>query len=197
MIESLVQAFRAPDIRRKILFTLGILLIFRALTNVPVPNVNQAQLSSLFESNQLLGLLDLFSGGGLATASIIGMGVNPYINASIIMQLMQGVIPSLGELAREGEYGRNRLNQYTRLLTIPMAFAQGYGFSVLLSANGVIPANPLFSFETLSLLLSFTAGTILLMWLGELISERGLATGSASSSSPASSVACRTARRRS
>ncbi len=177
MIESLVQAFRAPDIRRKILFTLGILLIFRALTNVPVPNVNQAQLANLFNTNQLLGLLDLFSGGGLATASIIGMGVNPYINASIIMQLMQGVIPSLGELAREGEYGRNRLNQYTRLLTIPMAFAQGYGFSVLLSANGVIPANPLFSFQTLSLLLSFTAGTILLMWLGELISERGLGNG--------------------
>ena len=177
MIESLVQAFRAPDIRFKILFTLGILLVFRALTNVPVPNVDQAQLSNLFETNQLLGLLDLFSGGGLATASIIGMGVNPYINASIIMQLMQGVIPSLGELAREGEYGRNRINQYTRMLTIPMAFAQGYGFSVLLSANGVIPANPLFSFETLSLLLSFTAGTILLMWLGELISERGLGNG--------------------
>jgi preprotein translocase subunit SecY len=177
VIESLVQAFRAPDIRFKILFTLGILLVFRALTNVPVPNVDQAQLSNLFETNQLLGLLDLFSGGGLATASIIGMGVNPYINASIIMQLMQGVIPSLGELAREGEYGRNRINQYTRMLTIPMAFAQGYGFSVLLSANGVIPANPLFSFETLSLLLSFTAGTILLMWLGELISERGLGNG--------------------
>ena len=177
MIESLVQAFRAPDIRRKILFTLGILLVFRALTNVPVPNVDQTALSNLFETNQLLGLLDLFSGGGLATASIIGMGVNPYINASIIMQLMQGVIPSLGELAREGEYGRNRINQYTRLLTIPMAFAQGYGFSVLLSANGVIDAHPLFSFETLSLLLSFTAGTILLMWLGELISERGLGNG--------------------
>jgi preprotein translocase subunit SecY len=177
VIESLVTAFRAPDIRRKILFTLGILLIFRVLTNVPVPNVNQAQLSSLFESNQLLGLLDLFSGGGLATASIIGMGVNPYINASIIMQLMQGVIPSLGELAREGEYGRNRLNQYTRLLTVPMAFAQGYGFSVLLQANGVIPQSGFFSFETISLLISFTAGTVLLMWLGELISERGLGNG--------------------
>jgi preprotein translocase subunit SecY len=177
VIESLVAAFRAPDIRRKILFTLGILLVFRALTNVPVPNVNQAQLANLFNTNQLLGLLDLFSGGGLATASIIGMGVNPYINASIIMQLMQGVIPSLQELAREGEYGRNRINQYTRLLTVPMAFAQGYGFSVLLSANGVIPASPLFSLETLTLLVSFTAGTILLMWLGELISERGLGNG--------------------
>ena len=177
MIDSLVTAFRAPDIRRKILFTLGILFIFRVLTTVPVAGVDQARLSQLFESNQLLGLLDLFSGGGLATASIIGMGVNPYINASIIMQLMQGVIPSLGELAREGEYGRNRLNQYTRLLTVPMAFAQGYGFSVLLAANGVIPQNPFFSFETLSLLLSWTAGTILLMWLGELISERGLGNG--------------------
>jgi preprotein translocase subunit SecY len=139
--------------------------------------VDQARLSQLFESNQLLGLLDLFSGGGLATASIIGMGVNPYINASIIMQLMQGVIPSLGELAREGEYGRNRINQYTRLLTVPLAFAQGYGFSVLLEANGVIPQSDLFSFEKLALLISFTAGTILLLWLGELISERGLGNG--------------------
>jgi preprotein translocase subunit SecY len=177
VIDSLVTAFRAPDIRRKILFTLGILLIFRVLTNVPVPGVDQTRLTELFNSNQLLGLLDLFSGGGLATASIIGMGVNPYINASIIMQLMQGVIPSLGELAREGEYGRNRLNQYTRMLAVPMAFAQGYGFSVLLSSNGVIRPHPFFSFETFSLLLSFTAGTILLMWLGELISERGLGNG--------------------
>jgi preprotein translocase subunit SecY len=139
VIESAITAFRAPDIRRKILFTLGILFIFRILTNVPVPNVDETRLADLFNSNQLLGLLDLFSGGGLATASIVGMGVNPYINASIIMQLMQGVIPSLGELAREGEYGRNRINQYTRLLTVPMAFAQGYGFSVLLQSNGVIP----------------------------------------------------------
>jgi preprotein translocase subunit SecY len=177
LIDSVVTAFRAPDIRRKILFTLAILLIFRVLTTVPVPNVDQARLTDLFNSNQLLSLLDLFSGGGLATASIIGMGVNPYINASIIMQLMQGVIPSLGELAREGEYGRNKINQYTRLMTIPLAFAQGYGFSVLLAANGVIPQADLFSFETLSLLMSFTAGTILLMWLGELISERGLGNG--------------------
>ena len=177
MLENLLAAFRAPDVRRKILFTLFILLIFRILTNVPVPNVNQARLAELFQTNQLLGLLDLFSGGGLATASIIGMGVNPYINASIIMQLMQGVIPALQELAREGEYGRNKINQYTRMLTVPLAFAQGYGFSVLLSSAGVIPAAPFFSIQTLSLLLSFAAGTILLMWLGELITERGLGNG--------------------
>ncbi len=139
MIETAVAAFRAPDIRRKILFTLGILLVFRALTNVPVPNVNTAALTDLFTNNPLLGILNIFSGGGLAAASIIGLGVNPYINASIIMQLMRGVIPALEELSREGEYGRNKLNQYTRLLTVPLALAQGYGISVLLSANGVIP----------------------------------------------------------
>ena len=177
MLQNVVAAFRAPDIRRKILFTLFILLIFRILTNVPVPNVNREELARLFQTNQLLGLLDLFSGGGLATASIIGMGVNPYINASIIMQLMQGVIPSLGQLAREGEYGRNKINQYVRMLTVPLAFAQGYGFSVLLTQAGVLPAAPLFSITTLSLLLSFAAGTILLMWLGELITERGLGNG--------------------
>jgi len=177
VIDSVVTAIRAPDIRRKILFTLGILLIFRVLTNVPVPNVDTTQLATLFNNNQLLNLFDLFSGGGLATASIVGMGVNPYINASIIMQLMQGVIPSLGELAREGEYGRNRLNQYTRLLTVPMAFAQGYGFNVILQQAGVLPAAGFFSFQTISLLISLTAGTILLMWLGELISERGLGNG--------------------
>ena len=177
MIDTVVTAFRAPDIRRKLLFTLGILLVFRALTNVPIPNVNTEALTNLFTDNPLLGILNIFSGGGLAAASIIGLGVNPYINASIIMQLMRGVIPALDELSREGEYGRNRINQYTRLLTVPLALAQGYGISVLLSGAGVIPATDLFSIETLSLLLSFTAGTILLMWLGELISERGIGNG--------------------
>jgi preprotein translocase subunit SecY len=177
LIDTVVTAFRAPDIRRKLLFTLGILLVFRALTNVPIPNVNTDALADLFTNNPLLGLLNTFSGGGLAAASIIGLGVNPYINASIIMQLMRGVIPALDELSREGEYGRNRINQYTRLLTVPLALAQGYGISVLLSGAGVIPATDLFSIETVSLLLSFTAGTILLMWLGELISERGIGNG--------------------
>jgi len=177
LIETVATAFRAPDIRRKLLFTLGILAIFRALTNVPIPNVNTEALSNLFTDNPLLGILNIFSGGGLAAASIIGLGVNPYINASIIMQLMRGVIPALDELSREGEYGRNRINQYTRMLTVPLAMAQAYGISILLSANGVIPPTSLFSIETISLLLSFTAGTILLMWLGELISERGLGNG--------------------
>jgi len=127
LIETVVAAFRAPDIRRKLLFTLGILLIFRALTNVPIPNVNTAALTDLFTDNPLLGILNIFSGGGLAAASIIGLGVNPYINASIIMQLMRGVIPALEELSREGEYGRNKITQYTRYLSVPMALLQSAG----------------------------------------------------------------------
>ena len=141
MIETALTAFRAPDIRRKILFTLGILLIFRALTNVPIPNVNTTALANLFTDNPLLGILNIFSGGGLAAASIIGLGVNPYINASIIMQLMRGVIPSLEELSREGEYGRNKINQYTRLLTVPLAAAQGYGISFIIFA-GIVGSIP-------------------------------------------------------
>ena len=128
VIQSVVTALQAPDIRRKILFTAFILLIFRILTAVPVPNVDQARLAELFATNQLLALLDIFSGGGLATASIIGLGLNPYINASIIMQLMQGVIPRLQELQREGEYGRNRLQQYTRYLTVPWPSPRGSVF---------------------------------------------------------------------
>jgi preprotein translocase subunit SecY len=177
VFESLLNAFRAPDIRRRIFYVLAILIVFRFLAHVPVPGVDREQLEQFFAGNALIGVLDLISGGGLSSFSIVALGVNPYINASIIMQLMTGVIPSLQALSREGEYGRNKINQYTRLMTIPLAFAQGYGFSVLLAANGVIPQADLFSFETLSLLMSFTAGTILLMWLGELISERGLGNG--------------------
>src|SRR6202165_1358028 len=132
LLEALYNAVRLPELRNKLLFTGALLVAFRLFANISIPGASQAALQQLFNSQALLGLLDLFSGGGLSTFSVVGMGVNPYINASIIMQLMQGVIPCLGELAREGEYGRNKLNQYTRLLTVPMAFAQGYGFTVLL-----------------------------------------------------------------
>src|SRR3990172_1305250 len=114
MFEALINAFRAPDIRRRILFVLGMLVVYRALAVVPVPNVDHQALTDLVESQTFLQLLDLFSGGGLSSFSIVAMGVNPYINASIIMQLMQGVVPRLQALSREGEYGRTRLNQHTR-----------------------------------------------------------------------------------
>jgi len=177
VFDALINAFRAPDIRRRILFVLGALIVFRLLAHVPVPGVDRTALTNLFNSNALLGLLDLFSGGGLATFSVVGMGVNPYINASIIMQLMTGVIPGLQALQREGEYGRNRINQYTRYLTVPLAVLQAYGFLAILHSQNVIPKFDLLSLETITQIVTLTAGTVLLMWIGELITERGIGNG--------------------
>jgi preprotein translocase subunit SecY len=178
MYESLLNAFRAPDIRRRILFVLGILIVFRALAHVPVPGADPEALKGFFEDNALFGLLDLFSGGGLSRFSVVGLGVNPYINASIIMQLMTGVIPALQALQREGEYGRNKINQYTRYLSVPLAVLQSYGFLALLNSSGVLTTDfNLASFATLTQIITLTAGSVLLMWLGELITEKGIGNG--------------------
>ncbi len=178
MYESLLNAFRAPDIRRRILFVLGILIVFRALAHVPVPGADPEALKGFFEDNALFGLLDLFSGGGLSRFSVVGLGVNPYINASIIMQLMTGVIPALQALQREGEYGRNKINQYTRYLSVPLAVLQSYGFLALLNSSGVLTTEfNLASFATLTQIITLTAGSVLLMWLGELITEKGIGNG--------------------
>ncbi len=178
MFESLLNAFRAPDIRRRILFVLGVLIVFRFLAHVPVPGVDKNALSQFFNNNPLFGLIDLFSGGGLSNFSVVGLGVNPYINASIIMQLMTGVIPSLQALSREGEYGRNKINQYTRYLSVPMAMLQAYGFLALLNSQSVLTGSfSLSSFTTLTQIATLTAGSVALMWLGELITEKGIGNG--------------------
>ena len=178
MFESLLNAFRAPDIRRRILYVLAILIVFRFLAHVPVPGVDKTQLRTFFEGNPLFGLLDLFSGGGLSNFSVVGLGVNPYINASIIMQLMTGVIPSLQALSREGEYGRNKINQYTRYLSVPMAMLQAYGFLALLNSQNILTGTfSLSSFTTLTQIATLTAGSVALMWLGELITEKGIGNG--------------------
>ena len=179
MFDALVNAFRAPDIRRRILFILGMLVIVRMLANVPVPGIDRQALEGVIGGNGFLQMLNLFSGGGLENFSIIALGVNPYINASIIMQLMTGVVPRLQQLSREGEYGRNKINQYTRYLTVPLAILQSYGYLALLSSpqNGVVQDFDLTSFTTLTQIISLTAGTILLMWIGELITERGIGNG--------------------
>ena len=178
MFDSLLNAFRAPDIRRRILFVLGVLIIFRALAHVPVPGADPTKLAQFFKDNALFGLLDLFSGGGLSRFSVVGLGVNPYINASIIMQLMTGVVPALTALQREGEYGRNKINQYTRYLSVPLAVLQSYGFLAVLNQAGVLNTRfDLASFETLTQIVTLTAGSILLMWLGELITEKGIGNG--------------------
>ena len=178
MFEALLNAFRAPDLRRRILYVAGILIVFRMLAHVPVPGVDPAQLKNFLDTNAIFGLLDLFSGGGLTNFSIVALGVNPYINASIIMQLMTGVVPSLQALQREGEYGRTKINQYTRYLSVPMALLQAYGFLALLNANSVLKTPfDLGSWETLTQIVTLTAGSVVLMWLGELITEKGIGNG--------------------
>src|SRR5829696_3488839 len=177
MFEALINAFRAPDIRRRILFVLGMLVVYRALAVVPVPAVDQEAVRGLIESQTFLQLLDLFSGGGLSSFSIVAMGVNPYINASIIMQLMTGVVPRLQALSREGEYGRNKINQYTRYLTVPLALLQAYGYLAILASQGIVDEFDILSLATISQMITLAAGTVLAMWIGELITERGIGNG--------------------
>src|SRR5688572_259687 len=173
-----MNAFRAPDIRRRILVVLGLLIVFRFLAAVPVPGIDRAQLANFLEGSPLFGLLNLFSGGGLSNFSVVALGLNPYINASIIMQLMQGVVPSLQALSREGEFGRNKITQYTRYLSVPMALLQSYGFLALLNSQQVLTGTfDLGSFDTLTQITTLTAGSIALMWVGELITERGIGNG--------------------
>src|SRR3954468_8137195 len=153
------------------------LVLVRGLAHVPVPGVNQETLTQVLNQQQFLQLLDLFSGGGLSTFSVIALGVNPYINASIIMNLMTGVVPRLQQLSREGEYGRNKINQYTRYLTVPMGLLQAYGYLALLFSQNVITNFDITSWITLTQLFALTAGTVLVMWIGELITERGIGNG--------------------
>jgi preprotein translocase subunit SecY len=183
MIQAVRSAFALPDLRKKILYTFLILAIYRLFAHVPVPGVNSEALAQIFQSNQLLGLLDLLSGGALATFSIMAMGVYPYITASIIIQLLTPIIPALENLQKEGEQGRNRLNQYTWYLTVPLAMLQAYGQAVIMTQiSGGTPILENFGFRaapmtTVSILITMTAGTLFAVWLGELISEQGIGNG--------------------
>jgi preprotein translocase subunit SecY len=175
-LQVIQSIWRAPDLRKKILFTLLVLLIFRIAAFIPTPGVDIAGVKSLFASNQLLSLLDVFSGGTLTNFSIIALGLNPYINASIIMQLMTMVFPKLEEMQKEGEYGRRKINQYTRYLTVPLAIVQAYAFIIFLSkSQGLVHiTSPL---QLAAMVVTLTAGTIFLMWLGELVTESGIGNG--------------------
>lgn len=173
--ETLKNSFKSPEVRGKILFTLGIFLVFRFLAHVPVASVNLEAIKSLFAGNQFLGLLNIFSGGTLANFSIMALGLNPYINASIIMQLLTMVFPKLEALQKEGESGRKKIQQYTRILTIPLAVLQSIGMFALLRSQNLIDS--LGPFAILSFIVTMVAGTMLLVWLGELITERGVGNG--------------------
>ena len=184
LLQAAIDAFSLPDLRSKILFTLALLAIYRFAAHIPMPGINSEALDNLFASNDLLGFLDLFSGGALRRMSIVALGVFPYITASIVMQLITPVFPKLQEMAREGESGRAKMARITHWLTVPIALAQGYGQLILLQGSGVfVDANFQVGFfgadllPTVAALLSIVAGTLFLVWMGEMITERGIGNG--------------------
>ncbi len=174
---KLVRIFKDAELRKKIFFVLALLIVFRLAAHIPIPGVDVVALRNFFADNAILGLLNIFSGGGLSNFSIVALGIGPYITASIIFQLLTMIVPKLEEMSKEGESGQKKINQYTRLLTVPLAAMQGYAMIKLLqqSARGIIGDISTFDFITTIIILS--AGTIFLMWLGELISEKKIGNG--------------------
>lgn len=175
MLEMLRSAFKIGDLRRRILFTLWMFIVFRIGTHIPVPGIDTSVIAHMFEAGTLFGLLDLFSGGALKAFSVFAMSITPYINASIIMQLLQGVIPKFEEMAKEGVEGRKKLSQYTRYGTAVLALVQAGGMSLYIRNIGALYSPTLGSLVIIAVVL--TAGTTFLMWLGEQITERGIGNG--------------------
>ncbi len=185
MLEAIRNAFTLPDLRRKIVFTLLILIVYRAASHVPVPGVDSQALQDFLESGSqgstIVQFLNLLSGGALARLSVMAMGVYPYITASIIIQILTPLVPQLQELSKEGEQGRNKITLYTYFLTVPLAMLQAYGQVIFI--QGSIPGvmtnfgfgiDPL---ATLATLITMTAGTMIAVWMGELITEQGIGNG--------------------
>ena len=184
LIQAMIDAFGQADLRWKILLTLGLLVIFRFVAHVPVPGADAEAMRQLLEQGQglgpLLGMVDLFSGGAMRQVSVAAMGVYPYITAVIIMQLLVPVIPRLQAIAREGEAGRAKINQYTHWLTVPLAALSAYGNLMVLQGYGVVSNIGLSGpnlLPTAAMVLAMTAGTMFLVWLGELITEYGIGNG--------------------
>ena len=171
----MLKALKLPELRKKILFTLFSIVVFRFLAFVPVPGVNVAIIRAYVEQSALLGIYNIFSGGGFRNFSIVTLGLGPYINASIIIQLFTTLVPALEELAKEGESGREKINQYTRYLTIPISILQSYGVYFLLSRQGIITG--LSTLDIVVLLMTLTAGGLILVWLGDLVTEYGVGNG--------------------
>lgn len=177
MLEKLGQIWRVRDLRKKVLFVFAMLVIFRVVAHIPVPGVDPEALKNFFGSNQLLGLLNVFSGGGLENFSVVMLGVGPYITASIIFQLLTMIIPALERLQKEGEQGYQKINQWTRLLAVPLAVLQAFSTITLLrqQGQGIIPSMSTFEFVTAVVVI--TGGTMFLMWIGELITEQKIGNG--------------------
>lgn len=176
MLEKITQIFKIKELRNKILFIMGLFVIFRLVANIPIPGVDQDKLKMFFDSNQLFGLINLFSGRGLSSISLVMLGVGPYITASIIMQLLTMIVPKLEQMYKEeGEAGRQKFNQWTRWATVPLAAMQTFGMIALFRSQGIITDSNALSI--VSMIIIATAGTIFLMWLGELITEKGVGNG--------------------
>jgi preprotein translocase subunit SecY len=174
--QKITQIFKIKDLRNKILFVLGILVVSRLAANIPVPGIDISKLRSFFEGNQLFGLLNIFTGGALSHLSVAMLGLGPYITAIIIMQLLTMIFPKLEALYKEeGEAGRQKFEQYSRLLTVPLSALQAYSMIILLQNQGIVSGMSLFNLITTIIII--TAGTVFIMWLGELISEKGIGNG--------------------
>ncbi|MDD3861433.1 MAG: preprotein translocase subunit SecY [Candidatus Gracilibacteria bacterium] len=179
MFKYLSQIFNSKDLRNKILFSIGILILYRMIAHIPVPGVDISGLKALSSRNELLQMFSMLTGGSTENFSIVLMGISPYINASIIMQLLTVVVPKLESISKEGELGRKKINAYTRWLTLPLAFLQSYGMIILLnsqSQTAIISEITNLSI-VLPIMLTISAGTLLLVWLGEQISEKGIGNG--------------------
>jgi preprotein translocase subunit SecY len=180
LLQAAIDASKLPEVRSKLLFVFGALLVFRFVAHVPVPGVDPAQLRQTFESNAILGFLNIFSGGALQNMSVAALGVYPYITATIVMQLATPLIPRLKALSEEGEAGREKLQMYSHWMTVPLAVFQGYAQLTLISQLGGVSAIGFSdgrALPTIATLFSLVAGTMFLVWLGELISERGIGNG--------------------
>ena len=175
ILQPIINTFKIPELRKKLFFTLLIFIIFRLAAHIPIPGVNLQALKTLFNRSEFLGLLDIFSGGTLANFSIIAIGLSPYINSSIVFQLLTMVFPKLEELSKEGELGRERINQYTRFLTVPLAVFQSLGMIAILKKQQIITGLHLIDLSLI--IVTMSAGCLFLMWLGELITQYGIGNG--------------------
>src|SRR5687768_12874034 len=184
MLRTISSAFTVPEIRRKLAFTAAMLALYRLGSHIPVPGIDTKAVEDIqdnFSGSNILGFLNLFSGGGLQRVAIFALGIMPYITASIILQLMTVVVPTLEKLQKEGEVGQARITQYTRYLTVGLALGQSIGYVFLFRSFGQSAGSPVvenFNGPTVFMIvISLTAGTVLLMWLGELITQRGIGNG--------------------
>jgi preprotein translocase subunit SecY len=176
-MNRLQQIWKAKEVRNKILFVLAMLFVYRVAAHIPIPGIDPSGLKDFFANNQIFGLVNVFSGGGLSSFSIVMLGVGPYITASIILQLLVMIVPKLEEIQKEGESGQKRINQYTRILTVPLAVIQAYSFMIILQRQGQNLLADLSWYQWTSALVVATAGTMLLVWIGELITEKKVGNG--------------------